>query len=76
VRRRSRGQYERLSIITALCSGASPAGHLAASNACDTWPAVVVLGITAIPIIDLVVNRRFAKKERMRCSKLEHLFSG
>jgi hypothetical protein len=37
---------------------------------------VVVLGITTIPITDLVVNRRFANKERMQCSKLEHLFSG
>jgi len=27
---------------------------------------VVVLGITTIPIIDLVVNRRFAKKEQMQ----------
>jgi len=26
---------------------------------------VVVLGITTIPIIDFVVNRRFAKKEQM-----------
>jgi hypothetical protein len=53
-----------LSIITALCSGASPAGRPAAPNTCVTWPAVVVLGITTIPIIDLVVNRRFAKQMR------------
>jgi len=49
----------------ALCSGAPPAGCPAAPNTCVTWPAVVVLGITTIPIIDFVVNGRFAKKEQM-----------
>jgi hypothetical protein len=45
-------------------------GGAAGRSPCRTerlrhWPAVVVLGITTIPIIDFVVNRRFAKKEQM-----------
>jgi hypothetical protein len=42
----------------------APAGRPAAPNTCVTWPAVVVLGTTSIPIIDFVVNRRFAKQMR------------